>query len=373
VPRVAYAFPWLAAAQLAISAAGAFTRSDSGMGAFLGALKDLSEENIRLSQELLKQVGEVQRQLANMPAIIAEAFISNNEFIIRERLQSCVDDMKLVTVGAPTTAADRVRLEAIVRTCQELASKRYLPYGKRGVASTCAPLAAALDAHARKLLGREDEIPKALSLLYVDWLDQVLDPKSADSLFGLMAAQGRAINQVVLDQAAKLRAESPALADLTSSAIATGINTSAAGDIDCGSTPDYKARFQSCNTLLYNGDQDAYLACMGEGATRYVRLGGEVRNTQVPIDPNSPSKLKPNLTLEVAVDLPTACASPKLVPDNQSVTDWAAQRREAILKTFAATVQPIDTARAALQALYFLYQEATEARKVLIRRIKLGV
>jgi hypothetical protein len=112
---------------------------------------------------------------------------------------------------------------------------------------------------------------------------------------------------------------------------------------------------------------------MGEGATRYVRLGGEVRNTQVPIDPNSPSKLKPNLTLEVAVDLPTACASPKLVPDNQSVTDWAAQRREAILKTFAATVQPIDTARAALQALYFLYQEATEARKVLIRRIKLGV
>ena len=377
--RRAHAFPWLSAAQLAIGAAGMFVKSDSGMGAFLGALRDLAKENIKLSQEILTQVGEVQKQLAQMPNLMAEAFVTNNEFIIREKLQYSVDAMSQVSnTGRPLSVADTQRLEAIVATCSELAAKRTLPYGKRGVAATCAPLAAALDVHARKLLGRESEIPKALTVLYLDWMNQILDFNSPDSLVGLMAAQGKSVADTVASEVAKLKASSPALGDMLATAAAAGPGSVAEGQIECQEVADIFGRHQACVGLRFNGDEMAYFSCMEDPDVSRAVVSAKIANEIIPLNAAVPPQTRPALKAVINTAAATSCSAENALIHNAdkptlTAASWASERKDALQKAFDAHALVIDSQRASLSALYQLYRDALEARSRIERRITLGV
>jgi hypothetical protein len=365
----------MTALQLGISAAGLFVKSDSGLGAYLGALKQLSEVNIELSQNILIQTGKIQQQLSNMPNLIAEAFITNNEYIIRERLQIAIDAMKLVRITEQLSPENKARLEMIVNTCAELAAKRHLPYGKRGVAATCAPLAAALDIHARKLLGRSNEIPDALRTLYIDWLDQILDFKSKDSLAGIIIEQGKTLEATVSTQEKSTKAESESLSKLLRQSYTDGIGTKLdAIEVECLTVEDMKY-INDCRTLLYAGDDNSYAQCL---SVRKPLDGGHLlvslHNTSTPITEAPKTLTRPAFIFKVTSETTKSCTnSNKRKPvEPKDLTALMETRKTAIEKVATTAIEAIDRERAALLALYQLHFDTKIAKRVLVNRFTLG-
>ena len=70
------AHAWVQVAALALSAISAFSRGgDGGLGAYLANIKQLSEENIRLTREVLLRVAEIQAKLAELPERMRRIFV----------------------------------------------------------------------------------------------------------------------------------------------------------------------------------------------------------------------------------------------------------------------------------------------------------
>lgn len=167
-PRDAKA-AWMMAASLALSAASAFTRSDSGMGAMLSALKELQEENIRLTQQVLSSLAEVQRSLAQLPSLLRETLRESAEFRVREETTDVFN--RLLYLERERREGRQYRAEAfdLVERCVSISRFQSVPHGIGGVGAICAPIAVSVDARARRLAGREASVNNAIETFYLPW------------------------------------------------------------------------------------------------------------------------------------------------------------------------------------------------------------
>lgn len=170
---------WLQVAMLALSAISAFSRQgDGGVGAFLQNIKSLSEENIHLTQEVLKRMGELQADIDELPARMREVFIEIKGYELRQNTQKILDIIRVVEeryrVAGKISERDRLDCQRIIDTCVTLTAARSVPYGRGGTAAACAPMIGAIEARAWYLLGRRSDFRLRVNVAYLPWFDEML-------------------------------------------------------------------------------------------------------------------------------------------------------------------------------------------------------
>ncbi|MGB5056242.1 MAG: hypothetical protein WBO24_17765 [Nitrospirales bacterium] len=197
---------WLAIAQLALSAASLFVRSNNGLGAMLSNVRELQMETVRLLQDVTVQLGRIEGSLINMPKIIRKQLSMHAEYKvveetdnIRKKLEFCERQQK---EGHP----QKDILREIVRKSTDLARFSSVPYGIGGRAALCAPLVAAIDARARQLLGKPHEIRDAVAVFYLPWIREI-QSMSDGALFHAFVEAGRDLQEEI----AKLEETMPPL------------------------------------------------------------------------------------------------------------------------------------------------------------------
>lgn len=192
----------LAALSIAVSAAGLFMKSDGGMGAMLGSLKELSEENIRLSQAIVKSVAEVQATLDTLPERLRAVLIENDQYKVRHTTASITSNLAFVQFfmkeDPQALKRDEVRekLKQCIEWGSELAGAQEVPYGIGPVGALCAPIVAASVAKAHTLLGQRQFVRAEMATKYLPWLVRVKDPQSPNSLMGLLLQEGKRLEQL---------------------------------------------------------------------------------------------------------------------------------------------------------------------------------
>ncbi len=171
---------YLAVAQLAISAVGAFVRQGDGMGAMLGNIKELQEETIRLVQQVLIDLGNIRAQLTLMPEIIKAQLFAHAEFRILEETQEIYDKLEMcerlnkrIRKSEKEKSELEVSLREIISKALSIARYRSVPYGIGGRAAICAPMVIAIDARARQLLGSGSQTRDAVQISYLPWIKAI--------------------------------------------------------------------------------------------------------------------------------------------------------------------------------------------------------
>lgn len=161
---------WMMAASLALSAMSAFTRSDGGMGAMLSAMRELQEENIRLTHQVLASLANVQSSLAQLPTLLRETLRESSEFRVREETTDAFNRLLFLERERREGRPYRAEAADLVQRCVTLSRFQSVPHGIGGVGAMCAPIAATVDARARRLAGREASINNAIETFYLPWL-----------------------------------------------------------------------------------------------------------------------------------------------------------------------------------------------------------
>jgi hypothetical protein len=87
---------WLEVAQLAIGAASNFTQSNSGMAAMLSNIRELQLETIRLLQDVILKLGEIQAALKDMPKVIQQELNFHKELELQQQFTNIADDFRIL-------------------------------------------------------------------------------------------------------------------------------------------------------------------------------------------------------------------------------------------------------------------------------------
>lgn len=188
---------YLEAASLALTAISMFSRGgDSGLGAYLKNIKLLSEENIRLTREVLQRVAELQASMTMLPQEMRRVFIEVQGYQVATRTQEIVNELLLVEANVKANGrlqtSDRARCERIIEVCGTLSGARAAPYGVGGTAASCIAMIGAVDARARWFLGKHDEYRRWVRIAYLPWFDDILSNKEA-SLWSVFLEEGQAL------------------------------------------------------------------------------------------------------------------------------------------------------------------------------------
>lgn len=182
---------YLAAIALVVQAAGLFVRSGNGLGAMLDSLVNLTEESIRLSQNLLLRVAEVQAALDTLPDRVRVVLIENDQYRIRHETDSITSNLAFVDYRlhddkSALKAADvRTKLKQCVAWGGKLAGAQAVPYGVGPIGALCAPVVAASVAKAHTLLGEREAVRAEMATKFVPWLVRAQDPKAPGSVMNL--------------------------------------------------------------------------------------------------------------------------------------------------------------------------------------------
>jgi len=195
---VAPAHAWiLAALSIAASAASLFVKSDGGLKAYFGALKGLAEENIRLSQEIIKGVASIQANLEQLPERMREILIEHSQYQVRHVTGSIQSNLEFVRfrIDEDPRALDSREVRAKLRQCIEwggaLAGAKDVPYGVGPVGAMCAPIVAGSVAKAHTLLGQGRDIRAEMAAKYLPWIQRIQDPSVPSSMADLLIREGK--------------------------------------------------------------------------------------------------------------------------------------------------------------------------------------
>jgi hypothetical protein len=180
------AHAWVQVAALALSAISAFSRGgDGGLGAYLANIKQLSEENIRLTREVLLRVAEIQAKLAELPERMRRIFVEVQGYQLAQQTQTALNLLQAVEESYKQRGklrdVDRRSCEQILQTCANLTGARAAAYGVGGTAASCIAVIGAVDARAHWFLGRQADFRRWVAIAYLPWFDAIL----GDSEFSL--------------------------------------------------------------------------------------------------------------------------------------------------------------------------------------------
>lgn len=169
---------WLQVAALALSAVSAFSKhGDGGVGAYLQNIKELSEENIRLTQRALIGIGEIQGQLETMPERLRLVFLEVKGYELKQGTQTSLDKLLLVEShfkkNGRLDSNDRRDCQWVVDKCAEMTGARSSPYGRGGTAAACIALIGSIEARASWFLRRTDNFRQRVSIAYLPWFDEI--------------------------------------------------------------------------------------------------------------------------------------------------------------------------------------------------------
>ena len=153
------------------------------MGAMLGAIKALTEENIRLTREVLTRVAELQAAVADLPAEMREQLIEVEGLGVRVKLErmaqalSVVHDRVYLQKQSPKSPKVQLELQQnVLDVGRDLPSVSAVPYGVGPVAAICAPLALGMIAKAYELLDDRESTRLEVKHRYLPWLRAIVDP-----------------------------------------------------------------------------------------------------------------------------------------------------------------------------------------------------
>ena len=164
----------MAALQALATVVSLFVKSDGGLSAMLSNVRELQGETVKLLQDVIGQLGEIQASLANMPMVVREQLVLHAADGIKEKLTAAADDLRFCDAQRAKGQFHRDIMERALTNCHTTASSyRAVPYGVGGTAAVCAPLFAAMDARIRTLLGRRSEIRDAMQTYYLPWLTAI--------------------------------------------------------------------------------------------------------------------------------------------------------------------------------------------------------
>lgn len=188
------AHAWVQVAALALSAISAFSRGgDGGLGAYLANIKQLSEENIRLTREVLLRVADIQAKLAELPERLRRIFIEVQGYRLAQQTQTALNLLQAVEesykVRGKLRDVDRRSCEQILQTCADLTGARAAAYGIGGTAASCIAVIGAVDARAHWFLGRQADFRRWAAIAYMPWFDAILG-ESEFSLYRSLIEEG---------------------------------------------------------------------------------------------------------------------------------------------------------------------------------------
>ena len=191
---------WIQVAALALSAISTFSKGgDGGLGAYLSNIKALSEENIRLSQNILARVSDLQASMQQLPERMRRVFIEVTGYQLAQQAQTGLNLVLAVEASVKAngrlTAADRVRCEDALAICANLTGARAAPYGIGGTAASCIAMVSAIDARAHYFLGRSDAFRRWVGIAYLPWLDAMLSAQDY-SVMGTLREEGGLLNSM---------------------------------------------------------------------------------------------------------------------------------------------------------------------------------
>jgi len=195
---IKHAGAWqLQALGFAVNLLSTFTNSgNGGLSSYLTNIKQLSEENIRLSQSIIVRLSEVQVEIARLPNRLKPLFVENEEYRIREVTGSIVlnmDNVRIIENGDLTELEDesKIKLREIITWGSKLAGAQFVPYGVGPMGAICAPVIAAHVAKAQTALNDFDAASAEIQSKYLPWLMRILDEESKGSLINLIYEEGR--------------------------------------------------------------------------------------------------------------------------------------------------------------------------------------
>ena len=114
---------------------------DGGLGAYLANIKQLSEENIRLTREVLLRVAEIQAKLAELPERMRRIFVEVQGYQLAQQTQTALNLLQAVEESYKQRGklrdVDRRSCEQILQTCANLTGARAAAYGVGGTAASC--------------------------------------------------------------------------------------------------------------------------------------------------------------------------------------------------------------------------------------------
>lgn len=185
---------WLQVAALALSAISAFSKhGDGGVGAYLQNIKELTEENIRLTQGVLVGIGQIQSQLETMPERMRQIFIEVKGYELKQGTQTALDKLLLIESRLKKNrrldSSDRRECQLILDSCAEMTGARSAPYGRGGTAAASIALIGSIEARASWFLHRSDNFRRRVSIAYLPWFEQIFLDQDG-SLQRLFIAEG---------------------------------------------------------------------------------------------------------------------------------------------------------------------------------------
>jgi hypothetical protein len=208
--RSANAHPALIAMQIAITAMTMFADSPSGLGAFLGALKKLSEENIKLTRKVLEELATIKARINEFPDVVQRLLLKGVEDEIRVSSQEALDyyqNVELNNNGDQLSSSAIADLREAIKLCRRAAGYRVIDAGRGSVAAICAPVIVSIEMRSRRLLGEQDLLPSIISNIYLPWFDEILGNKT-NSLAFLMEEGHRSIGDYVAKLSSRVTGES---------------------------------------------------------------------------------------------------------------------------------------------------------------------
>jgi hypothetical protein len=170
---------WVQIAALALTAVSAFSKGgDGGLGAYLNNIRELSQENIKLTQQVLLSVAQVHAKLAELPDRMRTVFIEVKGYELAQETQQALNLLTQVegnvAANGRLRSSDKEKCEDILKICARLTGARAAPYGIGGTAASCIAVTGAIDARAHWFLGREREFKRWVGNAYLPWFDAIL-------------------------------------------------------------------------------------------------------------------------------------------------------------------------------------------------------
>jgi hypothetical protein len=205
---------WIwAALSLAASVASLFVKSDGGLGAMLNSSKDLSEVNIALSQNIISEIGNLQRDVANLPERMRVVLIENEQYKVRHYTGSITLNLQTVQENLNSRVAKignkeiRQQLNQCIEWGNFLAGAQFVPYGIGPMGAMCVPVIAASVAKAHALLGNEELVRADIKTKYLPWLVRIRDSSVQGSLLNLLLHEGEELQKLESNLGQQLSSE----------------------------------------------------------------------------------------------------------------------------------------------------------------------
>ncbi|MYN16058.1 hypothetical protein GTP81_04775 [Rugamonas sp. FT107W] len=311
---------WIQIAMLALSAISAFSKGgDGGLGAYLQNVKSLTEENIKLTQQVILSLGQLQSEVDRLPGRIRDIFIEVKGHELKQGTQKILDQISLIEINfkknKKLSASEKTTCEEILDKCADLAGARSAIYGRGGTAAACIAVIGSVEARASWFLGRSADFRERISIAYLPWFEEIFKD------------QDGSLQRIFLQEGTTL----VSLGGTTLDSLPDGIKAALAKDwaLTIGSDPGSAARNNTVSCGSYSRHTGSHLGtcrqaeCMGTALTsienptlKKILKGNELSEAAI-----AALSKKQNKTLAIPLRGPgdhCFCTDREVIPDYTS-------------------------------------------------------